>query len=698
MKVADDQYRSFRRLVQELERDGAIVKLRNSRYALVQDQNLITGRLSVTSAGFGFVSSESSDVEVFVPATGMGVAHHTDRVLVKVTNRGGSRAQPEGEVTRVLERGLTELVGTFHRKGRFCYVEPDDARFGSVINVPPGQTADAEHGEIVAVKIEVWDTHHRPPEGSVSERLGDGDDPEVDARAVILAHQLPREFPPHVVSATEKIPSSIPQAEIENRLDIRRTLTFTIDPATARDFDDALSVEQTANGLRVGVHIADVSHYVAEGDPIDHEALSRGTSVYLVDAVVPMLPERLSNDICSLRPNEDRLAFSVFAEFDAKNEIISTDFASTVINSDARLSYEQAQQVIEGEEEFGEIGEAVRLLEKLRTILTRRRLEDGAIDFDLPEPEFELNKTATPVSIKARERLNSHRLIEEFMLLANRLVAERLTRSQIPSLYRVHGGPDQDSLESFKSIAAFFGVRIDTGALHSGKAISDFLRSVADKRIATVLNERLLRSMKKAEYTPRNIGHFGLAMSDYTHFTSPIRRYPDLVTHRILREHLSGPPSDNRQDILAERLPHIGEQASAREIVAQKAEWDSIKIKQARYLAERLGETFSGTIVGVRAMGFFVRIDDVLADGLIHVRTLHDDYYQYSEADATLTGERTGRTFRLGDRVDVEIARADWKQKQIDLLLDEEAQPQRFTKKRTERSDRRGKRGRSRRR
>lgn len=698
MNVPDDRYRGFRRLVQELERDGAIVKLRNSRYAPVQDQNMITGRLSVTSAGFGFVSAEGSNLEVFVPASGIGPAFHTDRVLVKVTTRGGSRAQAEGEVTRVLERGLTDLVGTFHRKGRHCYVEPDEPRFGTVINIPPGQTADAEHGEIVAVRIENWDAQHGPPEGRVSERLGDRNDPAVDAKAVILAHQLPREFPPHVESASEQISGSIPQNEIEKRLDIRDRLCFTIDPATARDFDDALSLETAASGARrVGIHIADVSHYVTEGDPIDHEAMARGTSVYLVDAVVPMLPERLSNDLCSLRPNEDRLAFSVFADFNDNDEIVSTEIRSTVIRSDARLTYEQAQSVITGDEDFGNIGDAVRTLETLRTTLTRRRIENGAIDFDLPEPEFELDDTATPIAISERPRLKSHRLIEEFMLLANRIVAEHLTEAGIPSLYRVHGGPDPESLEAFKSIAASFGVRIDANRLSSGRAITEFLRSVSDKRIAIVLNERLLRSMKKAVYTPNNIGHFGLAMPDYTHFTSPIRRYPDLITHRILREHLTGAIDQDRKNQLYERLPHIGEHCSSREVVAQQAEWDSIKIKQARYLANHLGESFSGTIVGVRAMGFFVRIDNVLADGLIHVRTLQDDYYQFNESDATLTGERSGRTFRLGDRVDVEIARADWKQKQIDLVLDEgevveNRGRQRKGKRNTQKFGRRGRR------
>ncbi|MBS10048.1 MAG: ribonuclease R [Gemmatimonadetes bacterium] len=696
MRVPDGEYRSFRRLVQELERDGSIVKLRNSRYAPVADRNLITGRLSVTSAGFGFVAAEGSEVEVFIPATSLGPAYHTDRVMVRVTNRGGTRAQPEGEITKVLQRGLTELVGTFHRKGRFCYVEPDDARFGSVIKVPPGLTEDAEHGEIVAVRIDNWDTPHSPPEGRVSERLGDRDDPQVDAKAVMLAHQLPREFPPHVATAAEQIATEIPQKEIQHRRDIRQTLTFTIDPATARDFDDALSLETIEGGLfRVGIHIADVGHYVREGDPIDHEALARGTSVYLVDSVVPMLPERLSNEICSLRPNEDRLAFSVFVDLDGQAEVRQVEMTSTVINSDGRLSYEQAQEAIEGLADFGDLGQAIRTLEDLRQNLTRRRLEDGAIDFDLPEPEFELNETATPVAIRERSRLNSHRLIEEYMLLANRLVAEHLTTSDTPSLYRVHGGPDPESLEAFREVAAAFGVRIPAKGFGTGKSITDFLRSVQDKRIATVLNERLLRSMKKAEYTPRNIGHFGLAFRDYTHFTSPIRRYPDLVTHRILRERLTGTMTPGRADVLAERLPPIGQQSSERERVAQQAEWDSIKIKQARYLAEHLGESFAGTIVGVRAMGFFVRLDDILADGLIHVRTLGDDYYVYDEHQATLTGERTGRSFRLGDRVDVEVARADWKQKQIDLLLDEEPAPRAGAGKRR-RGSQRGRRGRGR--
>ncbi len=692
MEVPESDYRTFRRTVQKLERDGAIVRLKGSRYAPGESQNLITGRLSVTSAGFGFVATEGTSTEVFVPATGLGSAHHTDRVLVKVTRRGGQRAQAEGEVTKVLERGLSEFVGTFHRKGRFCYVEPDDARFGTIIHVPPGLTENADHGEVVAVRIDTWDTHHRPPEGRVSERLGDRDDPEVDAKAVILAHQLPREFPPHVQSAADNIPGNIPHGAETDREDLRHLVCFTIDPAGARDFDDALSFEELENGhRRVGIHIADVSYYVTEGDPIDHEAMARGTSVYLVDAVVPMLPENLSNGICSLRPNEDRLAFSVFVDFDDQNTIVTSKIVSTIINSDARLTYEQAQGAIDGSMDWGGIGDAVRSLERLRRTLTEQRLIDGAVDFDLPEPEFELDDSATPISIRAKERLNSHRLVEEFMLLANRTVAEQLTSSDIPCLYRVHGSPDPDKLEGFKHIAGSFGVRIGKDAFATGKAISNFLHSVSDKRVATVLNERLLRSMKKAEYTPRNIGHFGLAMPDYTHFTSPIRRYPDLMIHRILRDYLNDGIGKDRSDVLTERLPHLGELSTRREVIAQGAEWDSIKIKQARYLSERLGEHFDGTVVGVRSMGFFVRIDDVLADGLIHVRTLADDYYLYNEADASLTGERTGRMFRLGDRVTVEVARADWKQKQVDLLLAEE--PDESQPKRRQKYGGRGRRG-----
>jgi ribonuclease R len=674
LKVGEDDYRAFRRMIKELERDGAIIRLRNSRYAPVQSQNMITGRLAVTSSGFGFVSAEGLDLEVFIPATSLGSAHHTDRVLVKVTSRGGRSAQPEGEVTKVVERGQNELIGTFHRRGRFCYVEPDDARFGSVITVPPGQTADAEHGEAVAVTIEEWETtRSSTPEGRVSARLGDRDDPRVDAKAVIFSHHLPLDFPPHVLSASEDIPQAIPAETIQERQDQRDLTCFTIDPRTARDFDDAVSIEIDGAGVRrVGIHIADVSYYVTEGGALDHEAMARGTSVYLVDSVVPMLPERLSNDICSLKPGEDRLAFSVFVSFDTQNRILSTEIVSTVINSKARLTYEQAQEAIEGKDQLGSLGDAVRDLEQLRQALTKSRLEDGAIDFDLPEPEFELDDSGMPVLISARERLSSHRLVEEFMLLANRIVAERITEEGIPSLFRVHGRPDPDSLEMFKSMAATFGVRIPDGSFNSGKAITNFLNSVADKRIATVLNERLLRSMKKAEYTPKNIGHFGLAMPDYTHFTSPIRRYPDLLTHRILREKLTGKLDKDRRDVLTQRLPDLGELSTRREIVAKQAEWDSIKIKQARYLGQHLGETFSGTIVSVRGMGFFVRLDDILADGLIHVRSLHDDYYVYDEMAATLTGERSGRTFRLGDRVEVEVASADWKQKRIDFILADE--------------------------
>ena len=671
LKVTDDAYRTFRRTIKELERDGAIVRLRNSRYAPVQSQNLISGRLAVTSSGFGFVSAEGSGLEVFIPATSMASAHHTDRVLVKVTSRGGRSAQPEGEITKVIERGRSELIGTFHGRGRFFYVEPDDVRFGSKITVPSNQTADAEHNETVAVTIEKWETtRSSTPKGRISARLGDRNNPRVDAKAVIFSHQLPLEFPPHVLSAAEDIPQAIPTETILERQDRRDLTCFTIDPRSARDFDDAISIEIDKTGIRrVGIHIADVSYYVTEGSALDHEAMSRGTSVYLVDSVVPMLPERLSNGICSLKPAEDRLAFSVFVEFDTVNRILSTEIVSTVINSKARLTYEQAQEAIEGSDQLGDLGDAVRELEQLRQALTTSRLENGAIDFDLPEPEFGLDESGMVISISARERLNSHRLVEEFMLLANRIVAERITKESIPSLFRVHDRPDPDDLETFKSIAAAFGVQIPDGSFDNGKVITTFLNSVADKRISTVLNERLLRSMKKAEYTPRNTGHFGLAIPHYTHFTSPIRRYPDLLTHRILREKLNGSMDSHRRNVLTQRLPDLGELSTQREIVAQQAEWDSIKIKQARFLGEHLGETFSGTIVSVRGMGFFVRLDDILADGLIHVRSLSDDYYLYDEMAATLTGERTGNKFRLGDRVEVEVASADWKQKRIDFIL-----------------------------
>ncbi len=673
MNVSPTDYPGFRRLVKDLEREGAVVKLRNGRLAGTQNRNLSLGRLSVTSGGFGFLSPDEPGPDVFLRRTALGSALDGDRVLVRVTLRGGTQTQPEGEVIRVVERAVRVLSGQLRKRGTQSFVEPDDPRFPPSISVSLDEVAhSAADGDIVAVRIEDWEPGDPRPTARITHILGKPGDPDVDVLSIIHARQLPLQFPPHVLDVIQSVPEAVRPADIEGRIDLRHLNSFTIDPADARDHDDALSVERVeGDRVVVGIHIADVSHYVSEGSPLDHEAISRGTSVYLVDRVIPMLPEPLSSGICSLIPDSDRLTLSVLATFTNAGHLVDTRIEQTVIQSRARLSYEQAQTAISGEPdaEVAAFAQDIRTLEQIRTTLTRQRIERGSIDLDLPEPEVGLDDRGVPTRITTRLRLNSHRLIEEFMLLANVTVAERLSALAVPSLYRVHEPPDRQKLEDFAALASAFGHRFPKSA--DAIAIQGFLRSIEGTKSAPVLNERLLRSMKKAVYQPKNLGHFGLASACYTHFTSPIRRYPDLLTHRVLRERLWSGLPDDRVAQLEERLPGIGDLATEREVNAQMAERESIKVKQIHYYENRIGDAFEGTIIGVRPLGFFVQLDDTLTEGLVHVRTLEDDYYQYDDRRVTLVGERTGRTFALGDRAEVTVVRTDRKQRQIDFLLND---------------------------
>lgn len=673
MHVSPTDYRGFRRLVKDLEREGALVRLRNGRFSGTQDRNFTLGRLSVTSGGFGFLSPDEPGPDVFLRSTALGSALDGDRVLVRVTLRGGTQTQPEGEVIRVVERAVRVLSGQLRKRGTQTFVEPDDPRFPPAITVSPDEVANsATDGDIVAIRLDDWEPGNTRPTARLTHILGRPGDPDVDVLSIIHARQLPLQFPPHVLEAVQDVPEIITSADLAGRVDLRHLNSFTIDPADARDHDDALSLERDEiDRLVVGIHIADVSHYVSEGSPLDHEALSRGTSVYLVDRVIPMLPEPLSSGICSLIPDSDRLTLSVLVTFTDEGNLVETRIEQTVIRSRARLSYEQAQTAIVGEPDpqVAAFADDIRLLERIRAKLTDRRIGRGSIDLDLPEPEVCLDDRGVPTRITPRLRLNSHRLIEEFMLLANDTVAERLSYMAVPSLYRVHEPPDRQKLEDFSAIASAFGHRFPKAV--DAVAIQGFLKSIEGTKEAPVLNERLLRSMKKAVYQPKNLGHFGLASRCYTHFTSPIRRYPDLLTHRILRERLWSGFSNDRVAQLEERLPGIGDLATEREVNAQQAERESIKVKQIHFYENRIGDVFEGTIIGVRPLGFFVQLDDTLTDGLVHVRTLEDDYYQYDERRVTLVGERTGRTFSLGDRAEVTVVRADRRQRQIDFLLND---------------------------
>ena len=670
LRVPEHDYRQFRRLLIQLEREGAIVRLRNNRFGPPDRLNLATGLLSVNPDGFGFVCRDGGTPDIFVGPGGLRGGLHGDRVVARVSRRRGGK--PEGEIVRVLERGARCIIGIFRAGPRVGFVEPDDPRMPRDVYVSPEDAGGARDGQLVVVRLRSWLPENPDPEGEIVEILGHPDDPGIDTLSIVKEYDLPIEFPPNVLEAAEEFSDRIPAAETRKRQDLRHLVCITIDPEDARDHDDAVSLEdRPGGGYRLGVHIADVGHYVKEGGPLDHEALTRGTSVYLAGRVIPMLPERLSGNLCSLLPDKDRLAISVLIDLDGNGRSTKAEIVPSVVRSRAKLSYLQAQKCLNGGGQTGSTPHSglMRKMDNLRRRITRRRLKRGAIDFNIAEPRLDVDREGNVTSIRKSERLDSHRIIEEFMLLANETVACHLRDRNLPGLYRVHEKPDASKLSEFADAVAAFGFGFPRRNRITAADIQKFLADVEGKPVGQVLNARLLQSMKKAVYSPDNIGHFGLACENYTHFTSPIRRYPDLMVHRLLRE--AGGLTEERKNGLREKLPALGRITTGRETVAQEAERASIKVKQIRYLEDRVGDVFNAVIVGVRSMGFFAQLEEFLIDGLVRVSTLADDYYVYHETEGALIGERRGRRFRLGDPVVVQVVRADRRFRRLDLFLKE---------------------------
>lgn len=670
LRISNRAYSDFRRLIRHMVRDGSLVKLRHSRYGIPSDHNLVVGRISVQASGYGLLAPEDGGADIFIGARHMRRARHGDRVAVRLTRRAQGSDRAEGELIRIVERADQTMVGTYDG---ISLVISDDPRIPVDIHIPQDQPHGAQPGQKVVVRLK----HSSPnahPNGQIIEVLGNADDAGIETLILIKKLGLPLDFPQHVLEATEAISEDIPTEEIDRRLDLRDLTCFTIDPVDARDHDDAVSLQVLDDQTYcLGIHIADVSYYVPEGSPLDHEALARGSSVYLPDRVIPMLPEKLSANICSLQPCEDRLALSILARITPEGELIDAQIAETVIRSRASLSYRDVQRVLDCDGHAGMANPAepyadiLRHMEALRKCMTGKRMARGTIDFEIPEPHIVLNDQGHPIHIRARARLNSHRLIEEFMLLANEIVARRMADGGVPILYRVHEPPDGEKLAVFCDLARSLGYRLSNPSRID--SIQAFLANFKDEPIGHILSHRLLRSMKKAVYTPENLGHFGLACDTYTHFTSPIRRYPDLILHRILRDAINDAVTPGHKARHARRLPDIGDLATQREIAAQRAEWDAIRLMQILYLKDKMGECFDAVIVDVRSIGFFVQLNDVLIEGLVHVKFLYDDYYIYHELQGALVGESTGTTFRLGDSVQVQLAQLDRQRLRIDFHL-----------------------------
>lgn len=670
LEVDEADYAEFKDLLGQLVDDGILYRARSQRYALPQKINLVVGELSTIRSGAGFVAVEGG-ADLFVRASGLGSAVDGDTVVARVERRRrGDR--PEGTVIKVLARARETVVGVYHPAQSFGFVVPEDQKLTRDVFIPPGREGGASEGDVVVVRVVSWGDAHRGPAGEVDRVLGRLGDPGVDVLTVAFGHELPLEFPEELVREAERLRDrGITGAELEGRLDLRGQLVFTIDPADARDHDDALSVRPTEEGLwEVGVHIADVSHYVEEGGVIDQEAFRRGTSVYMVDRVIPMLPEPLSNDICSLRPHEDRLAMSLLVELDDEGKVRRHRVARTVIRSAHRLAYEDVQDVLDGKASVSEeVDEAVGALVRLSRKLRAARAARGSIDFDLPEARVVLNPAGEPTDIRRVVRLEAHRLVEDFMILANEVVDRDASKRRLPFIHRVHEPPDPSRVEQLRTFLGGLGARVpaDPTPKDLQKALDRFGGRPEEALVSTVV----LRSMKQARYSEKPLGHFGLASENYTHFTSPIRRYPDLVVHRLVGRALV--EGERVPDALrADYLPGVARHTSQRERVAVEAERDSINLKKVEFMQRHIGEQFEGTVAGVTSFGLFVLLDRFFVEGLIHVSSLEDDYYVFIEEQFALVGEHTRRRFRLGDRARIRVASVDMERRQIDFVLDGE--------------------------
>lgn len=672
--IKGSAYSSFRDSLKRIAAEGIIAKYKRNQYGTIKRATVLVGELHVKTQGYGFLITEEGKEDIFISQKNMGTALNKDIVRVQLYAQPKGKG-PEGRVVEVVKRARQNIVGTYRKTKRYGFVVPDDLKITRDIFVHDADNLNAKSEQKVVVKIQHWEDERLNPEGEIIEVLGYPDEPGVDVISVAKSFDLPTAFPKTVEQEVETIEERIPQEELDRRLDLRKEICFTIDPEDAKDYDDAVSIEVLKKGnYELGVHIADVSFYVKENSRLDKEALKRGTSVYLVDRVVPMLPEKLSNQICSLQPDQDRLTLSCIMEVSPKGKVLKYKIAESVIRSKSRFTYEEVQEIIVKKNSDAPYGNEILKMHALSQILIKRRKQLGSLDFDLPEVKVKLDQNGFPIDIRKRERLDSHRLIEEFMLLANQTVTEHVARYMRengrvpPFIYRVHEEPDKEKMDDFKKFVRALGHPIDPNKKVTAKLLGEFLEGVRDTPEETIVEELMLRSLMKAKYSTDNAGHFGLAFKYYTHYTSPIRRYPDLAVHRLLKKYQQG--FDYRlAKTKKKKLESIAKISSEREIVAMEAERESVKMKQVEYMQRHLGDEFEAIISGVVPFGVFVEITDLLVEGLVHISDLDDDYYFHDEKNYQLIGQQTQKTYRLGDKVKVRVVRVDQDERVIDFVL-----------------------------